>query len=186
VAIEPAAPRVGEALECRLAAEAADPDGDPLRYAYTWWRDDRKLPLATGAHVEGREVKKGQRWRCQAVASDGALEGEAASAEALVRNSPPGPLVVRMLPVEPRPGQALRCEIVQKSEDADGDSVRYAFAWTRNGEAQSFAAGTDEVPGRLVKAGDRWRCAVTPSDGEASGPTAGGLETAVAEEPRGP
>jgi len=185
VAIEPAAPRVGEALECRFLAEAVDPDGDPLRYAYGWWRDDRKLPL-TGARVEGREVRKGQRWRCQAVASDGTLESEPATADAVVRNSPPGPMAVRLLPVEPRPGQALRCEIAQRSEDADGDAVRHAYAWTRNGEPQSFSTGTDEVPGRLVKAGDRWRCAVTPGDGEAGGPTAGSLETPVAEEPGSP
>ena len=50
-----------------------------------------------------------------------------------------------------------------KSEDADGDAVRYRFGWLRNGAAQPFAESSMEVPARLAKAGDRWRCTVVPT-----------------------
>jgi hypothetical protein len=74
----------------------------------------------------------------------------------------------------------MRCEIVAPSDDADGDAIRYRYAWQRNGEAQPFAESSEEVPPRLVKGGDRWRCLVTPNDGEENGPTTGSAEAVVA------
>ncbi len=81
----------------------------------------------------------------------------------------------------------MRCEIVARAEDPDGDAIRYRFAWLRNGEPQPFAESSEEVPMRLVKGGDRWRCLVTPSEGEESGPTTGSAEVVVAPDgaPRG-
>jgi hypothetical protein len=112
-------------------------------------------------------------------ANDGAADGAPAQAERTIANSPPGPAQARVTPAVPRPGAPLRCEVVQKAEDPDGDPVHYLFSWVRNGEPQSFAAGTDEVPVRLVRAGDRWRCVVTASDGDASGPPTGSPEVLV-------
>ena len=97
----------------------------------------------------------------------------------MVADSPPGPAVVRVTPASPQPGDVLRCEVAEKSRDPDGDAVSYLFGWVRNGQPQSFSAVTDEVPGRLVKAGDRWRCTAIPTDGEMSGPLAGAPEITV-------
>jgi hypothetical protein len=180
--IEPQAPRRGDALACRVAADASDPDGDHVSYRYAWTVDGAPFPLPAGAdpaRVPPERLKKGQRWRCAVTPTDGALDGPVARADRTVLDTPPGPARVRVAPAAPRPGEALRCEVVQRSEDADGDRVSYAFSWWRNGEAQPFAALSEEVPARLVRAGDVWRCAVTPSDGEASGPLSGSLEVTV-------
>jgi len=184
-AIEPEAAHRGDALSCLLSAEAVDPDGDRVRYGYAWWRDDQPVVAAGGgSRVDGKDVRKGQRWRCQVTPSDGATDGEAARAERVIQDSPPGPARVRLLPASPRPGDTLRCEVTEPSADPDGDQVRYGFAWVRNGEPQGFSGASDSVPGRLVRAGDRWRCLVTPTDGELSGPAAASAETTVGSAPR--
>lgn len=48
--------------------------------------------------------------------------------------------------------------------DADGDSVDYTYAWTRNGEPMPAKTGTS-VPGRETMSGEVWEVSVTPNDG---------------------
>jgi hypothetical protein len=164
-----------------------DRDGDPITYTYAWWRNGK--PMAPGADpsvVDSSRIAKNERWRCSATPSDGTAAGPPGTAERTVLNTPPGPARVRLSPAAPRPGQALRCELAAKSEDEDGDTVRYRFIWVRNGEVQSFAGSSQEVPGRLLRAGDRWRCRVVPSDGTDEGPETSSEEIAlpqVAEPP---
>ncbi|HZZ85408.1 MAG TPA: FG-GAP-like repeat-containing protein [Anaeromyxobacteraceae bacterium] len=180
VEIEPERPRTGEPLACRVAGESNDPDGDAVSYAYAWWRNDQPQPAgADAARIAGALVKKGDRWRCTATPSDGVAAGPAGQSERKVVNTPPGPAVARITPAAPRVGEPLRCEVVAKSIDQDGDAVRYRFSWVKNGIAQSFADTSAEVPARLVKLADHWRCVVTPFDGEQNGPAASSAEVSV-------
>jgi hypothetical protein len=186
IAIEPEAPRRGDALVCRIAEDAQDADGDRVSYRYAWTVDGAPAPSGPDpARVAPDRLRKGQRWSCLVTATDGELSAPAAAAERVVVDSAPGPARVRVVPQAPRTSEPLRCEIAQRSEDPDGDPVRYTYAWFRNGEPQSFAATTDDVPVRLLRAGDRWRCVATPSDGELAGPPAGSAEVTVraADEP---
>jgi hypothetical protein len=180
LAIEPEAPRRGSDLFCRVETPSTDADDDPVEYAYAWTRNGRPVPPGPDpARVDGTKVAKGERWRCTATASDGAARGAPASAERTIANTPPGPATIRLQPAAPRAGQPVRCEIASRSEDVDRDAVRYRFSWQRNGVGQPFAASSQEVPPRLVKAGDRWRCLVTPTDGSEDGPPAGSEELLV-------
>ncbi len=184
--IEPKLPRRGDDLFCRIETPSADPDDDPVTYAYAWTRNDR--PAAAGAdptRVEAAKLAKGDRWRCAVTPSDGALAGASAAAERTVVNTPPGPAIARIQPALPRAGDPIRCEIASRAEDADGDAVRYRFSWQRNGATQPFAESAHEVPARLVKAGDRWRCLVTPTDGSEDGPTTGTEEALVSSDAPG-
>jgi hypothetical protein len=110
---------------------------------------------------------------------DGVDQGPPGQADRTVGNSPPGPARVRIVPASPKVGQALRCEVFEKAVDPNGDPVRYRYGWVRNGEPQPFAETADEVPLRLVKSGDRWRCQAVPSDGDLSGPVCASGEVVV-------
>jgi hypothetical protein len=188
VTIEPERPRRGDALACRIATASDDPDGDAVSYAYAWTENDRPVaPGAEPARVDPSRVAKGKRWRCTVTPSDGSGAGASSSAQAVVANRPPGAVAGRIEPAAPRQGEPLRCEIAARSDDPDGDPVRYRYAWQRNGVPQPFSETSQEVPPRLVKAGDRWRCAVTPTDGSEDGPPSATEEAVVlppAEPPR--
>jgi hypothetical protein len=181
VVIEPETARRGDDLHCRVETAAVDPDDDPVSYAYAWTKNDRPVQAGSDpARVEGSRVAKGERWRCSATPSDGTVPGPAGAAERAIANTPPGPVLIRLDPGSPRGGEPIRCELVTKSEDPDGDGVRYRFVWQRNGTTQPFAESSQEVPPRLVKEGDRWRCIVTPTDGTDDGPSSSTEEVAVA------
>jgi hypothetical protein len=183
VVIEPARARRPDDLYCRVAVAAADADADPVTYTYAWWRDERPVsPGSDPSRIEASRLAKGERWRCAATPSDGTAAGPAGGADRTVSPSPPGPARVRLVPAAPRPGEVLRCEVTGKSDDVDGDAVSYRHAWLRNGTPQPFAETSQEVPARLVKAGDRWRCVITPTDGTDDGPPAGTEEALVGPE----
>jgi hypothetical protein len=183
VVVEPERPHRRDALACRIAAASLDKDGDPITYAYTWTRNGKQATAgADPSRIEAGRIAKDERWRCTATPSDGAAAGPSGSSERTVLNTPPGPARARLAPPVPRAGQPLRCELTGKSEDEDGDAVRYRFSWVRNGSVQPFAESSQEVPGRLVRAGDRWRCRVTPTDGRDDGPETSSEEAVVPAE----
>jgi hypothetical protein len=184
VAIEPEKPRRSGDMLCRIAVASVDPDGDPVSYAYAWTRNGKaQPPAADPARVPAKALRKGERWRCQATPSDGTARGADGSAEIVVANTPPGPARVRVIPDPPRPAQALRCDVVVPGEDIDGDVVRYRFRWQRNGALQPFAETSQEVPSRLVRAGDRWRCTAISTDRTDLGPEGGSEEVTVSPGP---
>ena len=84
------------------------------------------------------------------------------------------------MPASPVPGETLRCEITRAASDADGDPLSYAYAWYEDGILQSFAPTSTEVPGRLVRAGKKWSCAVTASDGQTATPSPESLAATAA------
>jgi hypothetical protein len=182
VVVEPERPHRRDTLACRIGVPSVDRDGDPVTYTYAWTKNGKAAPAgADPSRVESSRLTKNDRWKCSATPSDGITTGPAGSAERVVLNTPPGPARVRLSPVTPRAGQPLRCELTGKSEDDDGDAVRYRFIWVRNGEAQGFASSSQDVPGRLVRAGDRWRCRVVPTDGTDDGPETSSEEANISE-----
>jgi hypothetical protein len=180
LAIEPDPARTADDLSCRVAVPAVDPDGDEVTYTFSWWRNERPVPAgANPGLVPASATSRGDRFRCAATPSDGSLPGTAATVERTVANTPPGPARVRITPSAPRAGQAISCEVAAKADDPDGDKVRYRYRWQRNGTAQPFAESSEEVPSRLLRAGDRWRCTVVPTDGDLDGPESGSEELQI-------
>jgi hypothetical protein len=180
VMIEPEEARAGDELVCRIAQDGVDPDEDRVSYHYSWWKNDSSTS-ADQSRVRSGRVRKGERWRCSATPDDGAAKGAAGSAERIIGNSPPGPARVRVVPAMPTVGIPLRCQVTDKATDPDGDLVRYRYSWVRNGESQPFAETTDELPARIIAAGERWRCRVIPSDGDLSGPMCGSAEVTIGQ-----
>ncbi|MGC4122091.1 MAG: hypothetical protein QM765_47430 [Myxococcales bacterium] len=179
--VEPEEPQAGQDLFCRLAQPAEDPDGDRVSYTFVWKSGGK--PVAADAaepwKLPAAATKKGHSYQCEVSASDGTAKGPVARGEARYRNSPPTAPVVRLSPEAPTAGGALSCTIATASVDPDGDRVSYRFVWQKNGVDQSFAASSAEVPGRLVKAGDIWRCVITPTDGDNEGSSGSSNEVVV-------
>jgi hypothetical protein len=180
LAIEPEKPKRGEPLHCRLAVVPDDADGDRLRLEYAWWKDNQAVQVpAPGWQVPGELVRKGDRWRCGVAAHDGERTGPMGETDVKVVNTPPSAPAVAIAPAAPTTAEPLRCQVTAPSRDPDGDPLRYAYAWFKNGEEQPFGPATAEVPPRLLAEGDRWRCTATPGDGEGSGPAGASLEVRV-------
>jgi hypothetical protein len=183
ITVEPKVAKAGDGLTCAIEAPALDPDGDRVKYEFKWTGPKgAKLPkLDDPARIPAGVVKKGQAWTCSVVATDGRAAADAVSAQVKVGNTAP---LVAELTVEPwgaTPGQDLTCSITKQASDVDGDPISYAFTWSRNGAAQAFATTSSSVPGRLVKAGDKWSCSAVPNDGEEDGPSSTSAEMTVVQ-----
>jgi hypothetical protein len=181
VTIDPQSPRAGQDLSCTLTKPAEDADGDVLTYAFAWSQGGTPLPVEGGEpwRMPAARVKKGPVFKCEVTVADGSSKSAPASAERSLKNSPPGPAVVRLKPEAPSVSTQLTCEIAEPAKDPDGDPVRYRFLWTKNGVEQGYAPTSPEVPGRLVKSDEIWRCGVIPSDGEQDGPLSESQEVVV-------
>ncbi|MEL6341184.1 MAG: FG-GAP-like repeat-containing protein [Myxococcota bacterium] len=170
VSVFPPKPKTDDDLVCELTDPAPDPDYEPLRYTYRWKLNGRSRRDIDGNVVSAKTTQRGQTWQCEVVASDEKLSGPASMAEAVIANSSPSAPVVDIS--TPAFGaEPLRCEIRDPSKDVDGDKVRYRYRWLKDGVAQSFAPESREVPGRLVRKGDLWKCEVVASDGKADAPS---------------
>jgi hypothetical protein len=87
IALEPASPKTGEDLACRIKSEAIDPDGDRVKYLFRWFRDGVLQQFAAQTdRVPARLTSANDIWQCAVVPTDGELEGPPAeSQEALVK-----------------------------------------------------------------------------------------------------
>lgn len=77
VVIRPEEPAANHDLECVIAKEAVDPDGDVLAYSYTW---EGGGLLVADAVLDRSYTAEGETWRCVVSASDGVLSGPEAEA----------------------------------------------------------------------------------------------------------
>ncbi|MBW2699896.1 MAG: VCBS repeat-containing protein [Deltaproteobacteria bacterium] len=183
VGIFPKKPLSSDDLHCRLLQSTPDPDGDVLRHSFSWFKgEDKGRAEHVGATLPSSRTRRGQLWTCEVQANDGQVNGPVTTSQIKVANAKPGAPKVDLGPPKPGDNQELRCQIMRKAEDPDGDSVRYRFRWLKDGVVQSFAPGTDRVPARLTKANDIWQCIVVASDGELEGPIAESSELLIRKE----
>lgn len=128
VAFEPEAPRAGQRVVAR--AEASDPDGDAIRYVYSWRLDDEEMRRSEGSFDIPQEAK-GARLEVSVIAHDGQLESPPRAMDVDVMNNPPE--MVDLL-VEPAAGVSVSSEIVAspRAVDADGDVIEFEYTWLVN------------------------------------------------------
>lgn len=161
VAIEPATPLEGEALQAVLVTPSVDPDGDAVSYVWSWEVDgSSQADLTTDTVPAGRTVGD-QRWTVVVRASDGAAESAEATATVVVAGK--GDVVVDIQPDAPSRLTPPTC-----SWSAPGSEVlASAAAWSVNGGA----AGNASEPLTAFARGDLLRCdvTVTTPDGDITG-----------------
>ena len=187
VAVVPAAPRTGQALRVTVTAQKPDADGDPISYHAAWARNGKPFSAAAGPgslEVPGAEVKLSDTWSVKVTPNDGEADGAEGKAEAKVRNSPPGAPTVALEPSQPRAAGAVEARLVRPSEDPDGETVRYRYAWTRAGKPVESAKDKTKLGAPDLKKHERVRVTVTPLDAAGSGAD-GAAEVEVANTPPG-
>lgn len=176
VALTPTSPRTNDVLTATPGA--ADTDGDPLTWTYTWYRNGTPIG-ATGPTLNGATwFARGDVIDVSAVPDDGAASGAGARSSAVtVVNTLPAAPVVEVQPVAPIEGtDALRCVLTAPAADADGDVVTSTAAWTVDGTPFAGTTSTtfpnDTVGTGVTVAAETWTCTVSSSDGFGAAPTA--------------
>ncbi|HJN78054.1 MAG TPA: hypothetical protein QGF58_29340, partial [Myxococcota bacterium] len=84
--LSPEEPRTGDGLEATLAT--IDADGDPVTVTWSWTLDGVVLEDEEGDTLEG-DYTKGQAVAVHALPTDGEDEGDLATAEVVIANTPP-------------------------------------------------------------------------------------------------
>ena len=105
-----------------------------------------------------------------------------------VGNRPPHAISAALRPASPTAQDVVECLVSTSlvAEDPDYDIVRYRYRWIVDGKlvrAVQSAALSDVLRRGLARPGRSVRCAVTPSDGRLSGPTASDDGCALTREP---
>ncbi|MGQ0506841.1 MAG: FG-GAP-like repeat-containing protein [Myxococcaceae bacterium] len=172
IALEPKTPRRETLIKAVITKAATDLDADTLRYRYKWKVNGevRNHPLTQDSLPAGL-LHKGDKVEVEVFAFDGEARGPGARAQTEVQNTAPLAPKVALSPNPLRAGQPLRAVVSEAATDVDGDPIRYAFVWTRDGKPSPGASG-DLVSATDVKKGGKWQVKVTPSDGVAEGPSA--------------
>ncbi|MFN7134516.1 MAG: hypothetical protein ACK4N5_20730, partial [Myxococcales bacterium] len=69
-------------------------------------------------------------------------------------------------PAKPTIRDALQCAVQAEATDPDGDAVKLAFRWYRNGELLPLGPAQQKIPAGVARRGEKWACEVEASDGE--------------------
>ena len=171
VTLSPESPQESDIL--RATVEGADPDPEDqafLEFHFSWTVNGDEA--GEDSDILGSSFwDKGDSVAVSVWGSDGLLEGESISSEAVV--------AVNTAPTSPwveisQAGDTLTCEITVPGEDPDpADTVTYATEWWRFGQS----AGTSEATLSGAQAGEAFSCRVTPTDGEETGVAAWATHT---------
>src|SRR5205807_475623 len=116
---------------------ATDADGDPITYAYQWYKNGQAIGGATAATLSlpGSGVRKGDHVTVKVTPGDGIVQGTTVTSAAVtVADSAPVIGSVNIVPSNPAVTGTLTANVVNPS-DADGDAITYSYQWCKNGQA---------------------------------------------------
>lgn len=171
IAVDEPRPTVDREVTVRIASPSTDPDGDEIVYEYSWTVNGKPLnPGRTTHRVAPFALRKNTTVRVAvtAVDSEGA-RSEVVEAEIRPRNTPPGPVTVRLRPAEPTVETGLEVVVESHATDRDGDRLEYRHRWSRNGLLVPELDGSRLAPG-TIRRDDTWTVEVAAFDGEEEGP----------------
>ena len=149
-----------------MTEESVDPDGDPVTYTYSWYRDAVLVEGLTENRLSASETLRGESWRVVVTPSDSLSDGYIGQSSVVIQNSAP---VIEDLTVTPEGAgtlDMLTCTL-GLTVDLDGDAVSYSFTWSVNGVTTPETAETLD-PSYYVK-NDAVSCSATPSDDSSVG-----------------
>ncbi|MBI5529174.1 MAG: VCBS repeat-containing protein [Deltaproteobacteria bacterium] len=170
VKLLPEAPRNGDRLSVKILQDATDADGDKVTYRYFWLKNHALMKYPPEQdYVEGKDVRKGEKWSVVVTPFDGEETGKTAEGEAKVLNTPPGAPEVKVEPDAPRVTEKVVVKIAKAAPDVDGDAVTYRYTWTVDGKPVNFGAEADVLSPGMIAKNKKFSVTVTPNDGDADG-----------------
>ena len=164
VGITPGSPLSNDNLVCEIITPSTDPDGDPITYSYSWYKDDVVQPGLTSSTVHSSNTAKGETWQVVVTPNDGTDDGPSASDQVTIGNSPPvahaGPDQIVMV-------NAQVTLDGSSSYDPDGDPLTHLWTQTAGPEV-SLSDNTDVGPAFTPSEGGTYTFQLVVSDGSDS------------------
>lgn len=160
VSLSPTTPTKASSITAAVSG-VYDADGDSISYLYAW----KVNGSSAGSGTSTLGPSSFERWdtvQLTVTPSDGSLGTAVTSDVVEVGNSPPSLSSASISPSSPSTAETL---VVTPSgfSDADGDPESYRVQWYRNDVALEGETGQWLDPS-LTTRGDRFYCAVTPTD----------------------
>ncbi len=162
VRLEPEHPVGGDAV--RAIVDATDPDGDRLRFDYSWKLNGSPLGISS-SRVELTDASKGDKLELVVRARDGQEESPPMGITVSLANRPPTLSSVEL----DAPGRLVSGSQVTAraiGHDLDGDAVHLRYAWRVNGQLMMEMGPVLSTEG--LRRDDTIQVRVTASDGQAS------------------
>lgn len=170
VRISPEQPSAGQPI--RVTYRYSDVNGDPEgATTIQWYRNGtERVEGATGATLDGSLTRHNEYWIAKVTPVDnvnGVGTETASENRALIANTPPEMLLVRITYNQqaPRTGVPLRGSYTFR--DADGDNLgnQTVFRWLNHGRVVPERTGQTELTASQVVKGQSWEFEVVPHDG---------------------
>ncbi|WP_455391771.1 sialidase family protein [[Eubacterium] cellulosolvens] len=90
ITITPKMPDTTSTLLCSIVNESYDVDSDMINYTYSWFKDgSEQVNYKNLKNIPADATAKGERWQCVVLPFDNIEYGPNATAEVIIRNSPP-------------------------------------------------------------------------------------------------
>jgi hypothetical protein len=179
VSLETSSPRTNDTLTA--TATKADADGDAVSLTYVWKVNGLIMKTTSGWNSltdafdlsQAGNGDKGQTVTVEVTPSDGDDDGDTATDQVVVDNTPPA-ATVDLDPQHPKTNGVLTATAT--TADADGDAVTLTYVWNVNGGEQKTTTGSSDltdtfdlsVAGHGGK-GDDVTVEVIPNDGGEDG-----------------
>ncbi len=141
VSIAPASPSTTQTVTATPSG-FSDPDGDPLTYHYSWFRNGVQIAGATGTTLNLAQPGNGDggdKVRVEVYATDGrGAASDTVAQTVTVANTVPTAGTATVRPAAPSTNDVVKADAAGFA-DSDGDALTYRYQWFRNGAAISGA-----------------------------------------------
>jgi len=136
------------------------PQGFKLSDVNVAWLVNGQATASTNStEFDAKETHKGDKVQAKAI-----IQGKEVISNIIeIKNAPPKITKVRILPEIFKPGDNLSVDAT--GSDIDGDEVKIAYEWMKNGQP----AGNSSQLDTTLKRGDKITVKITPFDGEVYG-----------------
>jgi hypothetical protein len=153
--------------ELSLIIQSKDADGDSISYRYQWIKNDENMLGENKNTLRAETLRKGDIIQVKVTPSDGKEDGKPfLPSPVKVLNSPP---VIQEVWIEPKtPSVKDNLKALEKSGDADGDSIYFSYRWEKNGVVL-MDEGREALEQGRFKKGDSITVTIIPDDREILG-----------------